>query len=129
VAEHLFGLSFKSLASARRSRKQKHLTAKNLAQKKRKKRFNHKEHVEKIAGAALCGRPEPVSERGGFNRKERKKEGTHRLQFQSPSSRPVFSKEDAKSSDIYTLKLRELGAFVANILFSSASILAADLPR
>jgi hypothetical protein len=26
------------------------------------KEFNHKEHVEKIVGAALCGCPERVSE-------------------------------------------------------------------
>ena len=34
----------------------------------------HKEHIEKIVGASLCGCPEPVSE-GGFNRKERREEG------------------------------------------------------
>jgi len=41
------------------------LTKKSLARQSRnqkKKRFNHKEHIEKIVGAALCGCPERVTE-------------------------------------------------------------------
>ena len=50
-------------------------------------------------------------ERGGFNRKKRKgykEEGTHHE-----------GTKDTKGSDIYTLKLRKLRAFVVKYFFSS----------
>ena len=68
------------------------------------KKFSHKEHIEKIVGAALMWLPgagvggEDLTAK---NAKGVKEEGTH-----------YAGTKDTKGSDIYILKLRELRAFV-----------------